>query len=397
MIDGPAINETGVVRVAVDASAAKPCVVEDGQTHASFGTTSIDFAVTETRSPLSFTPTEVRQIAKRIWLMWGFHNLSLLAAGVAFFSFLAITPLIAALVFVYGLVADVETVERQISSLISVVPADVASVLEGQLLQVISSSSTATGIGLIVALALSIYSGFNAVSGMIAALNVIYSELEARSFLALTRRALVLTLAATMIGLTGLIGGGAFAWLTSLAASRMDVTLLLLKGLAWLVAFGLGATGFALIMRYGPDRRPAKWRWLTPGAIVATMLWVLTSFFFSLYVAYVSDYSATYGSLSGVVAFVMWLYLSAYGALLGALINAELERQTAADSTRGHDRPLGQRRAVVADTVVTDALTDAYLQKRKRRVEDRLARKSLKAPNPAISAASPASTQGKSR
>ena len=147
-----------------------------------------------------------------------------------------------------------------------------------------------------------------------------------------------------------------------LAASRMEVTLLLLKGLAWLVAFGLGATGFALIMRYGPDRRPAKWRWLTPGAIVATMLWVLTSFFFSLYVAYVSDYSATYGSLSGVVAFVMWLYLSAYGALLGALINAELERQTAADSTHGQDRPLGQRQAVVADTVVTDALTDAYLQ-----------------------------------
>ena len=137
-------------------------------------------------------------------------------------------------------------------------------------------------------------------------------------------------------------------------------------------------------MRYGPDRRPAKWRWLTPGAIVATMLWVLTSFFFSLYVAYVSDYSATYGSLSGVVAFVMWLYLSAYGALLGALSNAELERQTAADSTHGHDRPIGQRRAVVADTVVTDALTEAYLQKRKRRVEDRLARKSLKAPHSGI-------------
>ena len=388
MAEAPAINQSGL-HVAGDATAAESRVAENVQTDVSYGATSNDLAAKETHSPLSFTLTDIRQITRRIWLMWGFHNLSLLAAGVAFFSFLAITPLIAALVFVYGLVADVETVQRQISSLISVVPADVASVLESQLLQVISSSSTASGIGLVVALALSIYSGFNAVSGMIAALNVIYSELESRSFLALTRRALVLTLAATMIGLTGLIGGGAFAWLTSLAASRMEVTLLLLKGLAWLVAFGLGATGFALIMRYGPDRRPAKWRWLTPGAIVATMLWVLTSFFFSLYVAYVSDYSATYGSLSGVVAFVMWLYLSAYGALLGALINAELERQTAADSTHGQDRPLGQRRAVVADTVVTNALTEAYLQKRKRRVEDRLARKSLKVPNLDISAAGP--------
>ena len=333
----------------------------------------------ETRSPLSFTLTELKQIAKRIWLMWGFHNLSLLAAGVAFFSFLAITPLIAAFVLVYGLVADAEMVERQIASLIRIVPADVASVMESQLLQVVSSSSTVTGIGLIIALSFSIYSGMNAVSGIIAALNVINSELEARSFVALTRRALVLTLAAVMIGLTGLIGGGAFAWLTSVTASHMEVAVSLLKGLAWLVAFGFGATGFALIMRYGPDRRPAKWRWLTPGAIVATTLWVLTSFFFSLYVTYVTDYSATYGSLSGVVAFVMWLYLSAYGALLGALINAELERQTAADSTEGPERPLGQRAAVVADTVVTDALTEAYVQKRKHRLEDRLARKSLKA------------------
>ncbi len=145
----------------------------------------------ETRSPLSFTLTELKQIAKRIWLMWGFHNLSLLAAGVAFFSFLAITPLIAALVLVYGLVADVGMVERQITFLIRIVPADVASVLESQLLQVVSSSSTVTGIGLIIALSFSVYSGMNAVSGIIAALNVINSELEARSIVALTRRALV--------------------------------------------------------------------------------------------------------------------------------------------------------------------------------------------------------------
>ncbi len=333
--------------------------------------------VRETRWPLSFTLAEARQIAKRIWLMWGFHHLSLLAAGVAFFSFLAITPLIAAIVLVYGLVADVATVEAQITSLTAIVPANAASVLEGQLLQVVTTNSTVTGIGLIIALSFSLYSGMNAVNGLIAALNVINSELEARSIIALSRRALVLTLAAIMIGLTGLIGGGAFAWMTSVTAPRIALAVPLLKVIAWVLAFLFGAAGFALIMRYGPDRRPAKWRWLTPGAVVATLLWVITSFFFSLYVAYVTDYSATYGSLSGVVAFVMWLYLSAYGALLGALINAELERQTAADSTTGPDRPLGQRDAVVADTVVTDALTQAYVQKRKRRLEDRLARKSL--------------------
>lgn len=309
--------------------------------------------------------------------MWGFHNLSLLAAGVAFFSFLAITPLIAAIVLIYGLVADVSTVQAQIGSVTGRIPANVASLLESQLLQVVTTSSAVTGIGLIIALSFSLYSGMNAVNGLIAALNVINSELEARSIVAVTRRALVLTLAGLMIGLTGLLGGGAFAWLTSVTTPQLQSALPMLKAVAWILAFLLGAAGFALIMRYGPDRRPAKWRWLTPGAVVATLLWVITSFFFSLYVAYVSDYSATYGSLSGVVAFVMWLYLSAYGTLLGALINAELERQTAADSTEGPDRPLGQRDAVLADTVVTDALTEAYVQKRKRRAEDRLALDSL--------------------
>ena len=96
---------------------------------------------------------------------------------------------------------------------------------------------------------------------------------------------------------------------------------------AWLAAILLGTGGFALIMRYGPDRQQAKWRWLSPGAVVATMLWMAASFGFSIYVAYISNYSATYGSMSAVVVFLMWLYLSAYIVLLGAVLNAELARR----------------------------------------------------------------------
>lgn len=131
-------------------------------------------------------------------------------------------------------------------------------------------------------------------------------------------------------------------------------------------------------MRYGPDPRAAKWRWLTPGAIIATLLWMAASFGLSIYVAYVSNYSATYGSLSVVVVFLIWLYLSAYGVLLGALVNAELERQTAADSTQGQDRSLGSRGAVLADTVAAVTMTETYLQKRKRKHEERLARAALR-------------------
>ena len=331
-------------------------------------------SATAANTPFAFTRRDVGQIGRRIWLLWGFHNLSLLAAGVAFFCFLAITPLIAATVMAYGLIADVGTVEQQVEVMTRVIPPDAASVIKGQLLQVVTTNSTVTGIGLVFAMLLSIYGAMYAANGLIAALNVINSELETRGLVTLTRRALGLTLAAMMIGLTGLISGGLFAWLANLATPLFGgAGDSLFQGVASLAALALGTGGFALIMRYGPDRRVAKWRWLTPGAIIATLLWMTASFGFSLYVAYISNYSATYGSLSAVVIFLMWLYLSAYGILLGALVNAELERQTAADSTHGADRPLGSRGAVLADTVVTVGMTEEYLQKRKRRHEDRLA------------------------
>lgn len=339
-----------------------------------------DVTASEARSPWRFAWRDARQALKRIWLMWGFHNLSLLAGGVAFFAFLALTPLIAAVVMLYGLIADVTTVERQIAALAGLIPADAASVLESQLVQVVTTSSSVKGIGLIVALAVSIYGAMYAANGLIAALNVINTELETRGIITLTRRAVFLTSAAIMIGLTGLISGGIFAWLTGFAAPWLGQLAFVLKAASWISAFLLGTWGFALIMRYGPDRRPAKWRWLTPGAVVATLLWMASSFGFSLYVAYIANYSATYGSLSAIVVFLLWLYLSAYGALLGALLNAELERQTAADSTKGPDRPLGERGAVVADTVVTDNLTEVYLAKRKRRLADRIAIQSGGAP-----------------
>jgi membrane protein len=251
--------------------------------------------VTEARSPWRLSLRDARQAIKRIWLMWGFHNLSLLAAGVAFFSFLALTPLIAATVLLYGLIADVSTVERQVTVLARLIPKDAASVLETQLLQVVTTSSSIAGIGLVVALAISIYGGMYAANGLIAALNVINTELETRGVIALTKRAIFLTLATIMVGLTGLISGGLFAWLTTVAGQWLGQFTVILKAISWISAFVLGTWGFALIMRYGPDRRPAKWRWLTPGAVIATLLWMASSFGFSLYVAYVANYGATYG------------------------------------------------------------------------------------------------------
>lgn len=324
------------------------------------------------RSPLALPGSAWLGVFRRVWVMSGFHELGLLAAGLAFYSFLALTPLIAATVMTYGLIGDVETVHEQMAGIAGIVPPDVAGMLERQLLQIVSTNSDVTGLALAIALLFAIFGGMRAAGGMISALNIINEERETRSIVALALRAAGLTLAAVLIALTGVLSGGAFAWLqTQTDVYLGESTQILFKLLTWGVAVALGSAGFALIMRYGPDRRPAKWRWLMPGSVLATLLWIAVSFGFSLYVAYVSDYNATYGSLSAIVVFLMWLYLSAYGVLLGALINAEIERQTVCDTTVGPEKPLGQRGAVLADLIDARVPRVRELEKRKRHRADK--------------------------
>ncbi|WP_260927864.1 YihY/virulence factor BrkB family protein [Novosphingobium sp. 9] len=325
------------------------------------------------RAPWQMPLSAWRRVLKRVWVMIGFHELALLSAGLAFYTFLAITPLIAATVMTYGLIGDVQTVRGQMEAIVKVVPGDVARLIEAQLMQIVSTSHGVTGFALIIALFFAIYGGMRAANGMISALNIINEERETRSFIALWMRAASLTVAAIGLALTGVLSGGVFAWLQTQAMYYLgDSTALFFKWLTWALAVTLGSCGFALIMRYGPDRRPAKWRWLAPGSLLATLLWILVSFGFSLYVAYISNYNATYGSLSAIVVFLMWLFLSAYGVLLGALLNAEIERQTFCDSTAGPDRPAGQRGAVLADVIDDRIPRLRDLQARKRRRADEI-------------------------
>ncbi len=332
-------------------------------------------------SPLEMPKGAWKLIFKRMYTMWGFHNLSLLGAGLAFFTFLALTPLLAATVMLYGLIGDPQTVQRQMLAIVEVVPTEAASLIEEQLLGAVSANQGVTGLALAIALFFAIYGGTRAANGMIGALNIINEEHESRGIVTLTLRAFGLTLAAIFIALTGLISGGAFAWLQTQTQDLMaqgllgEGTALAFKIATWTAAILLGSAGFALIMRHGPDRRPARWRWLAPGALLATLLWLLISFGFSFYVAYISDYNATYGSLSAIVVFLMWLFLSAFGILAGALLNAEIERQTTVDTTTGPERPMGERGAVLANIAEGGLTMEQWLQKTERRALQRYIRK----------------------
>lgn len=290
-----------------------------------------------------------REIPRRGW--WdilrhtraevGRDNVSLVAAGVAFYALLAVFPAIAAVVSIYGLVADPGSAARFLANAPSV-PGEVRDVLSEQARRVAGTSSSALGLGLAGALLLTIYGASKAVSALITALNIAYQEREERGFLRLTLLSVGLTAGGLLFGALalGLIVGVPAAvaladpptWIAALA-----------HALVWPI-LGAGAiAGLALLYRVGPDRAPADWPWVRFGAIVATVLWLIGSAGFTIYVANFGSYNETYGSVGAIVVVLMWFWLSAYVIILGAELNAEIEHQTRVDSSVGPDEEMGSR------------------------------------------------------
>ena len=320
-----------------------------------------------------------KAVLKRIYVMSGFHSLPLLAAGVAFYAFLTIAPAIAAIVMIFGLFANPAIVSDMMGTVIAIVPGDVANVIRGQLLAVVNASAGVTGIALAIAIFFVVFGAMRASGAMIQALNIIYQEHDSRSIMTFYWRSAMLTAGAILLAIVGIAAGSMFVWLSTQTEDLLGPQARVASQiLTWLLAGLLAVIAFGAVYRYAPDRRAAKWRWLTLGSIVATLLWVGVTFLFGLYASYVANYNATYGSLGAVVALLMWLWLTSYAVLIGALVNAEAERQTARDSTVGPDRPIGERGAVMADTQALDAASRELLEKKRRRHADRAARRSTR-------------------
>lgn len=290
-------------------------------------------------------------VLKRTWAEAGEDNLNLIAAGVAFYFFLALVPLLAALVLTYGLVADPATVVEHLQGLTQLLPADAARLIGEELLSVTQAAQGEKGLGLLLALLLALYGGMRGASSIITALNIAYEEHERRGFVRTTLLAFAMTAGVVLVGLVGIIAVSAMGAVDDLLSDGAPALHWLVRSVSWLLAAALASLTIAAIYRYGPDRDEPKWRWLTPGSLIATLLWLAATLGFGFYVSNFGSYNATYGSLGAVVVLLMWLYLSAYVLLLGAELNAELEHQTARDTTEGPERPMGARRAAMADTV----------------------------------------------
>jgi len=300
------------------------------------------------------TPREIpaagwRDVLWRVKDAMSKDNLSLVAAGVAFYALLAIFPAIAALVSIYGLLADPQTVEQQLAATSQVLPEDARSIIEEQLTRVTAGASAALSLGAIVSLLLALWSANKGTQSLITALNIVYHEEEKRSFVWLTLISLGLTLGIILFLIIGLAAIAVMPALFGSLGLPEDIRRLA-SWLRWPI-LGIGfVIALSVFYRLAPSRDEARWRWVSWGAVLATVLWLIGSALFSWYVANFGSYNETYGSIGAVVVLMMWFWLSALIVLLGAELNAEMEHQTERDTTRGPERPMGERGAYVADT-----------------------------------------------
>lgn len=290
-----------------------------------------------------------RDVASRVRDEYRDDNLSLLGAGIAFFATLSLAPALAATVAIYGIVSSPETVARHVEELAGAMPPEARQLLTDQLNDLVSTDPTGLGFGAVVGLALALWSASAAMKHLIVALSNIYDERESRGFVALRSRALGMTLGAILfLGLTVAL----ITLAPTLAEEVVGTSARSLVSVArWPLLAIVMMLGLALLYRFAPDREPPRWRWVSWGSVIATVLWLVASALFSFYVARFGSYNETYGSMAAVVVLMLWLFLTALCVLLGAEINSELEHQTARDTTTGPDQPMGRRDAYVADTV----------------------------------------------
>jgi membrane protein len=306
-------------------------------------------------NPLELPRHAWREVLGRVWVKMGTDNVSLMAAGVAFYGFLSIVPLLGALVMTYGLIADPTTIADHMRTIIQVVPRDAAKLILDQIVNLVTTASSKKGIGLVVALLISLYGATRASGAIIMALNVVYEQPERRSFIWTTILSFMLIMGAVLVGVMGMLSASAIALIGRLAEGLGTAATVGISIITWLVAGSLASFAIAATYRFAPDRADAKWRWLSMGSALATVLWLIATLGFGAYAATLGNYNATYGSLGAVVVLLMWLYVSAYAILLGAEINAETERQVTRDTTTGRPRPIGQRGATMADQVAPPA------------------------------------------
>ena len=307
------------------------------------------------RGRAATAPTEIptkgwMDVLWRVYNQIGRDRILAVAAGVVFYMLLALFPALTAVVSLYGIFADPIDINEQMALVAGVVPDGAVEIIREQVTRVADARTASLGFGFFLGLGLALWSTNGGMKAIIDALNVAYDEHEKRGFVKLTLVSFAFTIGSLLLVFAALaavvVTPLVLPWLGLESVSAQLIAFLRWPALMLVVLIWL-----ALLYRYGPSRTAAQWQWLTVGSVGAAILWLAVSSLFSLYLSRFADYNATYGSLGAAIGLMMWLWLSVIVVLVGAELNAELEHQTAHDTTIPPDEPIGQRGAVMADTI----------------------------------------------
>lgn len=309
-------------------------------------------------SPLAIPGLGWKDVLRRLRTELAEDNLTLLAAGIAFYFMLSIFPGLIAFVSIWGLVADPAEVSRRMEQLFALLPPEAAMVVASQIDDLTSRSGSGLGLSAVVSIGVALWSASKGAKALLAGLNVAYDELEKRSMVRLQAMALLFTVGFVLfvtVSLTLIAGLPAVVERLPLGSAARTTSV----ATSWLLLFGLVLGALAVVYRYGPSRDEPHWRWVSVGSLAAAVLWLAASAVFSFYAARFGSFNETYGTLAGAVLLLLWLQITAFVVLLGAELNAEAEHQTALDSTEGEPLPMGQRNATMADTLGEASGTEA--------------------------------------
>jgi len=274
---------------------------------------------------LGLLPAKWGRIAARFLHNLRQDYLGLIAAGVAFYFLLAAFPALAALISIYGLFADPATVARQLNLLAGFLPPEALKILSEQATKLADASIGALNLSLIGGIVLTIYSATKGVGALIKGLNIAYNLPEKRNMATRLLIAYALTfvlMVYLLFSLTAIAGLPAVLQFIHLPANVADIILMA----RWPILFTMALVGLQILYNFGPSHDPHRgWRWASAGATVATILWIILSSLFSLFVSNLGKYNETYGSLGAVIVLLLWFWLSALMILLGAEVNASLQ------------------------------------------------------------------------
>ncbi|MGY3546395.1 MULTISPECIES: YihY/virulence factor BrkB family protein [unclassified Bradyrhizobium] len=301
-------------------------------------------------SPAEIPARGWKDILWRVYGNIGEHRILALAAGMTYYSLLAIFPAIAALVAIYGLFADPNTIAKHLDDVAGFIPGGAVDVAREQLTRVATKDDRTLGFAFATGLLISLWSANAAMKSLFDTLNIVYGEEEKRGFFKLNAISLGFTIGGIVFVLAALGGVAVIPVVLQYVGLSKSTDLLIRIG-RWPALFVALALALSCIYRFGPSREAPRWSWITWGSAAASLLWLAASGLFSFYAANFGTFDQTYGSLGAVIGFMTWLWISAIVVLLGAELNAEMEHQIARDTTTGRPEPLGVRGARMADTV----------------------------------------------